>query len=165
MSDSEVTMKSTKSLNLKVWGNNLQGVLVNQSQRLLLQLRDLLLALLARASSFLLRLGDGHRPGALRRRSAAASRLLRRVEPFPGGHRRPSARTPLHLQHKTETSVNKLACSTSASNQCVKVAVLGETWTPGTARKKKRKRTVAPEGRTYSDQAAVRLLSITNQRV
>lgn len=80
---------------------NLQWVLVSQGERLLLQLGHFLLTLLAKAS-LLLRLGDGHGPRAFRWRPAAAPRLLRWVKSFPGGYRRLSARTSLHLQNENK---------------------------------------------------------------
>lgn len=66
---------------------------------MLLQLRDFLLTLLAQAP-LLVRLGDGNGAGALGGGSAAAPCVLRRVQSFPGGCRRLSARASLHLQHK-----------------------------------------------------------------
>ncbi len=83
-----------------------------------LQLCDFLLTLLAKAS-LLLRLGDGNRPGALRRRSATAPRVLRRVESLPGGNRRLSTRASLHLQHREKVWLTSIArmttCHTSSA--------------------------------------------------
>lgn len=91
--------------------------MVCQCQGLLLQLCDFLLTLLAKAS-LLLRLGDGNRPGALGRRPAAAPRVLRRVKSFPGGYRRLSARTSLHLQHEENVWLTSAVRITTGQSSC-----------------------------------------------
>lgn len=106
----------------KSWGGkskqtNLQGILVSQGERLLLQLCDFLLTLLAEAS-LLLRLGDGDRPGALGGRPAAAPRVLRGGKPLPAGDRRLPARASLHLQARKGGKVGSVSAGRAQTGGC-----------------------------------------------